>query len=116
MADPCAEDGMSQACFNFTRTADRADQAASLVYAILADGQWHTARAIRLATSLDERTMRLIADRSRGAILGGQNGYKLTRFATGEEADRAERWLQSQARRMTERAVEIRRARNGTAA
>lgn len=78
----------------------------------LADGRWHTARALVDTLGFDERLVRLIADRSMGQIISGQKGYKLTKCATVEEIDHAERWLLSQARKMTERATEIRRARN----
>lgn len=92
--------------------SDKAERHTSQVYSQLSDGAWHTAKALKLTLGVDDRTMRLIADRSHGAILGGQSGYKLTRCASVEEIDHAERWLISQANKMRERAVEIRRARN----
>ena len=81
-------------------------------HAILADGQWHTAKAIKeTEPQLDERTMRAIAERSDGELLSVQKGYRLTRFATAAEARHAESWLQSQGKKMIARAVEIRNAR-----
>ena len=95
-----------------SHVTDKAEKHTAAVYAILADGCWHTAKALRLILGVDDRTMRLIADRSHGAILGGQSGYKLTRCASVDEIDHAERWLLSQAAKMTDRAREIRIARN----
>lgn len=107
---------MTQLDLILSTVTDKAERHTAQVYAALADGQWHTAKALRLTLGVDDRTMRLIADRSHGAILGGQSGYKLTRCASVDEIDHAERWLISQANKMRERAVEIRRARNGVAA
>jgi hypothetical protein len=97
----------------FRRTVDAAEALAPAVRRVLEDGQWHTAKALRAVIGIGDRELRLVAERSRGTILGSQLGYKLTRFATVEEVDHVERWLQSQSRKMTHRAVEIRRARNG---
>jgi hypothetical protein len=86
-----------------------------VVYQWLSDGQWHTAKSFAGGIARQrgfDRLLRIIADRSQGRIISGQFGYKLTQFATSEEIDHAERWLLSQARKMTERAVEIRKARN----
>jgi len=89
-----------------------------LVYQLLADGQWHTARSFQdvgnvtiKITGID-RMVWLVAERSAGKIISGQKGYKLTKFATTEEIDHAERWLLSQASKMKARALEIRRSRN----
>lgn len=114
---------MTQPGLKFGR--DTLDHAAILepyVMQWLSDGEWHTARNFRTFGNVEiriagiDRTLRTIADRSEGQIISGQKGYKLTKFATTEEIDHAERWLLSQARKMTERAVEIRKARNGRAA
>lgn len=61
---------------------------------------------------LKDRAVREIAERSKGQIVSGQKGYRLTAHATTEEIDHAERWLLSQARHMTERAKDIRICRN----
>ena len=77
--------------------------------ALLSDGKWHTAKALRSAVA--ERTMREIAERSDGEIISGQKGYRLTQFATATECRHAEAWLQSQGRKMITRAIAIRNAR-----
>ena len=78
----------------------------------LIDGDWHKGKALCERLHSNERTIRLCADASKGRVISGQLGYKLTRFASLSELDHAESWLLSQARRMTERATEIRKARN----
>jgi DNA-directed RNA polymerase beta subunit len=98
------------------RRIDSAKLMEPLVYAWLSDGAWHTARSFRthggIVINGAERELRIVAERSQGRIISGQKGYKLTRCASVEEIDHAERWLISQANKMRERAVEIRRARN----
>lgn len=78
----------------------------------LSDGRWHKAGGLAVQLRISDRVLRKCADLSQGRVISGQEGYKLTRFATADEADHAERWLLSQARKMTERATEIRRSRN----
>lgn len=93
-------------------TDDAAAQLAPRVMAIMADGKWRTAKEIaERCSGLNERTMRIIAERSDGELIGGQRGYRLTQFATAIEARRAESWLQSQGRKMIARAISIRNAR-----
>lgn len=82
-------------------------------YEVLSDGAWHLRKEVcKLIPQLSDRACRQIAENSKGQVLSGQLGYKLTKFATNEEIDHAERWLLSQARHMTERAVQIRKCRN----
>lgn len=68
---------------------------------------WITARSLRELTGHDERTLRELANRSRGAVISGQNGYKATDLATQAEVDHAVAWLRSQARAMQDRADQI---------
>lgn len=103
---------MSQLNLLLTAINDQAVQHAHAVLTALADGDWHTRRQLEQVTHLSDRTIRAIAEGSRGQVISGQLGYKLTRFATVEEIDHAERWLLSQAAKMKDRALEIRRARN----
>ena len=107
---------MTQPTLNFQKEAsDNAEIIKGLVYDWLSDGLWHTAKSFHapgvVIRGMD-RVLRTVAERSHGQIISGQRGYKLTRCASVEEIDHAEGWLLSQARHMTERAVEIRRARN----
>lgn len=78
----------------------------------LSDGQWHLGKSLQRDLGTNERVLRAIADHSHGAVISSEKGYKLTAKATVEEIDHAERRLLSQAKKMQERAVEIRRARN----
>jgi hypothetical protein len=56
-----------------------------------------------------KRWLRRIAEESDGQIISGQQGYKLTRLATGEEIAHAAHWLEHQAVRLGDRARAIRR-------
>ena len=103
------------------RTTTRIDQAEivrPLVYNWLEDGSWHTSKSFERKWNTGERIigldrlLRIVAERSQGQIISGQKGYKLTKYATTEEIDHAERWLLSQASKMKARAVEIRKCRN----
>jgi len=78
----------------------------------LSGNGWKTAREIREATGIDDRVLRLCAESSDGEIISGQLGYKLTAEATPAEIIHAESWLLSQAKRMTDRARQIRVAMN----
>ena len=79
---------------------------------VLADGRWYQARELKTLLHTSDRKVRQLAEFSDGRVISGQRGYRLLACATNDEVDHAERWLLSQARRMTERAVEIRRCRN----
>lgn len=54
-----------------------------------------------------ERVLRAMAAASGGAVISGQQGYKLTRLATPEERRHAANWLRHQAAAMNKRAAEI---------
>jgi hypothetical protein len=73
---------------------------------------WTTAGGLRVLTNYSDREIRAIAAASRGRIISGQRGYRLTAEATIEEVNHAEAWLRSQAACMLKRAYEIRMARN----
>ena len=79
---------------------------------VLADGRWYQARELKQMLHTNDRRLRQLAEFSRGQIVSGQLGYRLTRHASVEEIDHAERWLLSQSRKMADRAREIRIARN----
>jgi hypothetical protein len=108
---------MEQPGLNFVaRSADQAEKLSSWFYAILERGAWVKGRDICALMATNERVLRQIADRSQGRVISGQHGYKLTKFATTEEIDHAERWLLSQGHKMIDRAREIRIARNRSGA
>lgn len=70
---------------------------------------WQTAKQLK-PFGYNDRTLRAIASASHGQIISGQKGYALISEATVEEANHAAAWLEHQARAMTQRAYEIRRA------
>ena len=54
-----------------------------------------------------DRKVRAAANGSKGQVISGQDGYKLTKEASMEEIAHAASWLRHQANQMIERAVEI---------
>lgn len=78
----------------------------------LRDGAWHSGKSLREALQTNERVVRQLADFSKGRVISSDRGYRLIECASNAEIDHAEARLLSQARKMQERAVEIRLARN----
>lgn len=78
---------------------------------LLAGRGWVLARNVDLGCS--DRYIRALANASKGRIISGQLGYKLTREATAEECAHAENWLRHQAKAMMDRAMAIRECRGG---
>lgn len=77
---------------------------------MLAGIGWQRGANLCGALDLDDRTLRAIAEASEGAIISGQQGYRLFDRSTPiGDADRAASWLESQARKMILRASSIRR-------
>lgn len=89
-----------------------ADDLCETFVAALAGKGWVTARQLREATGIDDRVLRLCAEASEGRVISGQKGYKLTAEATPGEIHHACAWLISQAKRMTDRARQIRLAQH----
>ena len=77
--------------------------------ALLEERGWLTASQISAATGWNDRVIRQLAEASRGEIMSGQKGYRLTREASADERDHSAAWLESQARKMLVRAHRIRR-------
>ena len=76
---------------------------------------WLTARDILLTaggTQLNDRIVRGLASAS-AWIISGQKGYKHLEHATPEEIAHCTHWLESQAKRMSDRAGAIRRNAHG---
>ena len=73
----------------------------------LGHGQWSTAMVLSVVLDTNERALRDVASQSRGQIISGQQGYKLTGHATAVEVNEARRWLISQGDRMIQRARDI---------
>lgn len=73
-------------------------------------GGWMTRRDIELSTGgrVGDRDIRALASASEW-IISGQKGYKHIEHATPEESAHAANWLESQAKKMSERACVIRR-------
>jgi hypothetical protein len=74
---------------------------------------WVRGRVLAAELDLDDRAIRELAHRSRGSIVSGQKGYRLTVEATIGEVDHAVSWMLSQATAMRQRALEIQRVRHG---
>ncbi len=72
---------------------------------------WMTAGDITLTTMgrVIDRDIRQMASES-PRIISGQKGYKHVAHATAEEVNHAANWLESQAKKMSDRACAIRRA------
>lgn len=71
---------------------------------------WMRAAEIAEQTEIDDRRMRVIAEKSDGRIISGQNGYRFYDAVTPpEEADRSSNWLISQGKKMIRRGMAIRR-------
>lgn len=77
---------------------------------LLAVGEWMSASELSVASGgrLDDRSVRALAGASDN-VVSGQRGYKHIRRATTEEIDHAAAWLESQSRKMADRATRIRR-------
>lgn len=107
---------MNQLAFDLAAKAADQGRAAKFrdrVLEHLDDGEWHRAKEICACfDGLTDRALRQIAEESHGSVISGQQGYKLTKFATTEEIDRAENWMLSQIEHMKKRVVDIRKARN----
>ncbi len=84
---------------------------ASWLEQLLFDGKcWMTAKDIQMTThgrALD-RDIRQMASES-AKIISGQKGYKHIAHGTSEEVNHAASWLESQAKKMSDRACSIRR-------
>jgi hypothetical protein len=70
---------------------------------------WHTSKQIFQTLHWDERTVRAYAEASDGFIISGQKGYKHIDHATPEEIHHTTAWMESQAKKMAQRAQSIRR-------
>lgn len=91
-----------------TRPSARLDLLPALLGYLSGRG-WVTARHLRELFGSD-RSIRLLAEASKGQIISGQRGYHLTCQASVADCLHASAWLRSQARRMTARALDIERA------
>lgn len=90
------------------RKTDKADTYQQAVMNLLSDGYWHSAQSIcQQIPEIDKRVIRTIRDRSRGAIIGSEKGYKLTRLATKAETDRYIRMCYKNMREYQQTAVHV---------
>lgn len=71
---------------------------------------WRTTADLGAETESAKRKLRAIAKASRGEIISGQLGYRLTREACQDEYLQARDWMNSQADEMKQRVIEIDRA------
>lgn len=80
------------------------------VCAFLVGKGWIKARLIEEQIEIDDRRMRVLAEKSDGRILSSHKGYRLFDPATSiDDAERAANRLISQGRKMILRGVAIRR-------
>jgi len=89
----------------------RAEQEVSWLEKLLGDAKcWMSARDIMETTKgrVIDREIRHVASECEN-IISGQRGYKHIAHATPEEINHAANWLESQAKKMSERACAIRR-------
>ena len=68
---------------------------------------WQSAHEVRLLLGWNLRTIRAVANASKGQIISGQQGYKLTLEASDDEVRVATRRLQHQAGEMQRRSIAI---------
>jgi hypothetical protein len=79
----------------------------------LADTRWHLRRdLVKSISGLTERSARIIAEHSHGAVIGSIKGYKLVQYATAEEYQHWENAQRSQARKTLQRVVRTRNCFN----
>lgn len=71
-------------------------------------GDWMLRREIEALKGWGEKKIRDLASASDN-IISGQLGYKHTEHATIEELDHCSNWIESQGKRMVERAQRLRR-------
>lgn len=80
------------------------------VCAFLVGKGWIKARVIEEQIEIDDRRMRVIAEKSDGRILSGQKGYRFYDAGTPvDEASHASNWVISQGKKMIRRGMAIRR-------
>jgi hypothetical protein len=99
-----------QLTLSFTRPrTDCADTNALLT--ALRFGQWLTASQLAVMLAWTDRKVRDVASRTRGAVISypGSPGYRLFSACSVDEIQHATNALLSQARDMTQRAVDIER-------
>ena len=68
-----------------------------------------TAKALAQELGTDDRTIREASSQSEGRVISGQRGYALAHEMPVREVQHAADWLRSQAKQMTERAMQIER-------
>lgn len=106
---PTSSGNDAQSAFNFTSPMP-ADGGVEKLRSALKFGAWATARNLALATGLDDRELRIIAEHHEGEFITGNGGYKLAALATAEEIAACADRLLSQGKKMIRRAIRIRRA------
>lgn len=110
---------MTQLNLILSTVTDKAERHTAQVYAALADGQWHTRRDLLVNHGLKNRTVRMVAQHSRGQILRGPKGFILANKATVEEIDECLRKMNAQIKAMgadVQDYLRVLSRRNGVAA
>jgi hypothetical protein len=96
----------------FDRKGRNIEADLSTLLAYLRGRGWRTAKDIAAHPELQfsDRYTRTLAEHSAGAVIGGDQGYKLTQDATPEEINEWKGRYQGQIRRMTERLISTEKA------
>ena len=91
---------------------EKPDPNVAYLIAVLQDRDWTTAREIieivkrQTEVVWHDRKVRELASQSKGAVAGGQRGYKLIGLMTVEEYNHWRNWMTSQAAEMTSRVLQ----------
>lgn len=84
------------------------EQDVAVLVGVLRCGKWFTARELVATLAISDRELRAIAEASAGRVISGQLGYALLENCTPDEIDHAAGWLESQGKKMLQRAARIR--------
>lgn len=102
---------MTQQPLTFLRPSKPESRVGELIQAL--DGRgWRSGKILARVLQTDDRTIRAIANASKGAVIGTNRGYILTRSATVDDCNEAEGRLLNQIKHMAQRVRDIRNARN----
>lgn len=95
----------------FERRIQQADQdVQALTAALYGSKTWQTRAQLCRQFRWSERRLRMAGENSRGIVIFGQRGMRHIRWASVDEVHACRNTLFSQARRNSQRAVEVERA------
>lgn len=88
-------------------TRNAAEMMDRFLHVLQDEGDWVKGATLAARLHTSDRVIRMCASHSKGRVLSGQKGYRLTQDATLDEITHAANWLRSQAREMLQRSMEI---------